>query len=180
MTIAKDKMVSINYTLKDDEGKLLDTSVGAEPLQYLHGNGYLLPKLEEALEGKNPGDKISVVLAAKDGYGEYDEKLVVEVPRDQFDTEVTIEPGMKFQADTPVGPQIVTVIKVTDKAITINGNHELAGKNLHFDVEVLEIRDASEEELKGNECSCGCNGNCDNEDECEGGNCSGGCGSCHQ
>jgi FKBP-type peptidyl-prolyl cis-trans isomerase SlyD len=182
MQIAKDKVVKINYTLTDDEGKQIDTSVGGEPLQYVHGNGYLLSKLEEALEGKTVGDKITTVIAAKDGYGEYDEKLIVEVPREQFDTSVQIEPGMQFQADTPVGPQIVTVMKVTDTSVTINGNHELAGKNLHFDVEVMEVRDATEEELKqvSGGCGCGCEGGCDceNDDEC-GGNCSGNCDGCH-
>lgn|SRR5574344_1032150 len=181
MTITKDKMVAINYTLKDDEGKMIDTSIGNEPLSYLHGNGYLLPKLEEALEGKNVGDKFSIAIAAKDGYGEYDEKLVVDVPRNQFDTSVPIEAGMQFQADTPVGPQIVTVVKVTTETVTINGNHELAGKNLNFDVEVMEVRDATEEELKQKEgCGCGgecgnCGGDCEEEGGCEGGGCNGGC-----
>ena len=180
MQIAKDKVVKINYTLTDDEGKQIDTSVGGEPLQYVHGNGYLLSKLEEALEGKTVGDKITTVIAAKDGYGEYDEKLIVDVPREQFDTSVQIEPGMQFQADTPVGPQIVTVMKVTDTSVTINGNHELAGKNLHFAVEVVEVRDATEEELKqvSGGCNCGCDGNCDGGEECEGGCSGGGCGNC--
>jgi len=177
MQIAKDKVVTINYSLKDDEGKLLDASTKTDPLQYVHGNGNLLTKLEEALEGKNPGDKISVLILAKDGYGEYDEKLIVEVPRSQFDTSVPIEVGMKFQAETPMGPQIVTVEKTTDESITINGNHELAGKNLHFDIEVMEVRDATEEELKQSSgCGCGCG--CESDDECEG-NCSGNCGQCH-
>ena len=97
MQIAKDKVVKINYTLKDDEGKQIDTSIGGEPLQYVHGNGYLLSKLEESLEGKSEGEKLSVVIAAKDGYGEYDEKLIVDVPRDQFDSSVDIQPGMQFR-----------------------------------------------------------------------------------
>lgn len=177
MNAAKDKMVSINYTLKDKDGTVIDTSVGAEPLQYLHGNGYLLPKLEAEIENKQPGDKFSVTLEPKDGYGEYDEKQVVEVPREQFDSSVEIQEGMQFAAETPYGQRIVTVKKVTEKTVTVDGNHELAGVTLFFDVEVVEVRDATEDELnRGSGCGgCGgCGGNCDDEEGCGGG--CGGCG----
>ena len=178
MIVEKDKVVTINYTLTGDDGNLIDTSVGKEPLEYIHGNGYLLPKLEEQLEGKNVGDKIKADLSAKDGYGEYNDKLVAEVPRDQFDTDMEIEVGMAFQAQTSSGPQIVTVTKVTDEAVTVDANHELAGVNLHFDVEILGIREATGDELQnglGGGCcggGCGgCGGGC-------GGDCEGGCGGC--
>lgn len=179
MVVTKDKMIAISYTLKGDDGNTIDTSVGGEPLAYLHGQGYLLPKLEEALEGKAVGDKVSVVLEPKDGYGEYDEKLVVEVPKSQFDTSVPIEVGMQFQANTPAGPQIVTVTEVTDTGVKINANHELAGKTLHFDVEIVDIHEPTEEDLKKLSGGCNCGGDCDGEcgDDCGcDGGCNGGCG----
>lgn len=182
MTVENDKYVSINYTLKDDEGKVIDSSEGKEALGYIQGRGMLLPKLEEQIAGKNPGDKFSTVLEAKDGYGEYHEELVTDVDRSNFETDMAIEPGMMFQAMTAAGPQIVRVTKVTDDKITVNGNHELAGVRLHFDVEIVEVRDATEEELAPQGCGgvCGgCGGGCGGScgDDC-GGCGSGGCGSC--
>ena len=178
MTVAKDKVVSINYTLKGDDGAVIDTSEGRAPLEYLHGHGMLLPKFEEALVGHNPGDKLICDLAAKDGYGEYDESLVMEVPREQFEIDMEIQVGMAFQAMTESGPAIVTVTKVTPEVVTVDANDSLAGKNLHFAVEVLEVRDATEDEIKsgrpaGQGCGCGgCGGS-----DCVGGGCGdGGCG----
>ncbi|MCR4580592.1 MAG: peptidylprolyl isomerase [Treponema sp.] len=178
MKIEKNKWVSIHYTLKDDDGNQLDSSVGKEPLGYLHGNGYLIFGLENELEGKNPGDKFTAVIQPKDGYGDYDPRLIVDVPRSQFETEMPIEVGMQFQAMTAQGPSIVKVIEVGDDKIKIDGNHELAGKVLHFDVEVVEVRDATEEELNPRGCgggSCGgCGGGCG---DC--GGCGGDCGGCN-
>lgn len=185
MTVEKDKVVSIHYTLKGDDGNVIDTSEGREPLEYVHGHGSLLPKFEDSILGKNPGDKFTCDLSAKDGYGEYDESLVSDVPRDQFETDMQIEEGMAFQAMTDAGPQIVVVKKVTPETITVDANHELAGQNLHFAIEVVDVRDATEDELKsgrvgggcgcggcGGDCDGGCDGDCDGE--CEDG-CSGGC-----
>ena len=176
MNIEKDKVVSINYTLTGDDGNIIDTSEGRAPLEYLHGHGMLLPKFEESLLGHAPGDKLTCDLAAKDGYGEYDESLIMEVPREQFDTDMEIQVGMAFQAMTESGPSIVTVTKVTPDVITVDANDSLAGKNLHFAVEVLEVRDATEDELKsgrpaGQGCGCGgCgDGGCGGDCECGGG-----------
>lgn len=177
MNIEKDKWVAIHYTLKDDDGKEIDSSVGGAPLGYVHGRGYLIPGLEKELEGKTTGDKFNSVIAPKDAYGEYDKELVMELDRDRFGYEGEIETGMQFQAMTPQGPSIVTVSKVDGDKITIDGNHSLAGKTLHFDVEVVEVRDATEEELNpscggcGGNCGGGCGGNC-------GGDCGSGCGGC--
>lgn len=175
MTVEKNKFVEIHYTLKDDAGELIDSSTSGEPLGYVHGKNYLLPKLEELIEGKNPGDKFSVVLEPADGYGERNEKLVAKVPRENFDSSVEIEVGMAFQADTPMGPQIVKVIEVSDSEITVDGNHELAGVRLHFDVEVVSVRDATEDELNGGCGGCGgCNGgSCNCEGDCGSGGCGG-------
>ena len=174
MKIEKNKWVTIHYTLKDDDGKQLDSSVGGEPLGYLHGNGYLIFGLENELEGKNPGDKFSAVIQPKDGYGEYDSRLIIDIPRDQF------EVGMQFQVMTQMGPSIVKVVEVNGDKIKIDGNHELAGKNLHFDVEVVDVRDATEEELNPRGCGgggCGgCGGSCG---DCGGGCGDGGCGNCN-
>jgi len=97
-------MVKIHYTLKDSDGTLIDSSSGLAPFEYLHGNGNLIPGLEAELEGKNPGDTFTVTVLPKDGYGEYDPKLHIEVPRDQFDNGSPLEVGMKFQAQTAGGP----------------------------------------------------------------------------
>lgn len=167
MKAQKDLYVTINYTLKDDDGEIIDTSVGKEPLGYVHGNNFLLPKLEEIITDKEPGEKFSVVLEAKDGYGERDERLVAKVARENFDTDLPIEVGMQFQADTPAGPQIVKVTEVTPEQITVDANHELAGVRLHFDVEVVDVRQATQEEI---DSLSGCGGGC--------GGCGGSCGGC--
>lgn len=171
MKIENNKMVKIHYTLKDSDGNEIDSSVGKEALEYLHGVGMLIPGMERALEGKEKGDKFSATIEAKDGYGEYNEAYIAEVPRDRFDTTAEIEVGQKFQAETPTGPMLVTVTKVTDSTITIDGNHELAGKSLYFDVEVVDVRDATPEEIQPYEFSGGgCGGSCSS--------CGFGCGGC--
>lgn len=176
MTIAKNKMVSIDYTLTDTEGNIIDSSKNEGPLEYLHGNGNLIPGLEAQLEGKSAGDTFAAVIAPQDAYGEYNEKLIMEVPRSQFDSSMPIEIGMKFQADTSGGQTIVKVTKITDDTITIDGNHDLAGKTLHFDINVVSVRDATPEEMTPHSgCSGGCNscgsGCGESEEECCGGCC---------
>ena len=176
MNISKDKVVKIHYTLKDVDGNVSDSSVGKEPLEYLHGNGFLIVGLERELEGKNPGDKFDVTIQPEDAYGKYDEALILDVQRSQFETNDPIEVGMQFQVMTPQGPSIVTVVEVTDDIIKINGNHELAGKVLHFDVEVVDVRELTQEEIDAMKSGCGgCGGGCG--DSCDG-DC-GGCGGCH-
>ena len=176
MKIENDKWVEIHYTLKNDEGVQLDSSVGNEPLGYVHGRGYLIPGLENLLAGHEPGDKFSAHIEPKDGYGEYNEQLIVELDRDKFEFDGEIEIGMPFQVMTPSGLSIVHVTKVEGDKITVDGNHELAGKKLCFDVEVVDVREPTEEELEpflGGGCGggCGsCGGGCDS--------CGGGCGGC--
>lgn len=168
MTITKDKFVAIEYTLKDDKGVQLDSSVGMEPLAYVHGRGYLIPGLEAELEGKKAGDKFSCTIQPENAYGLRDERLVAEIGRDRFETDMPIEVGMQFQVGTPSGPTIVTVIEVNGDKIKIDGNHEMAGKVLNFEITVVEVRDPTEEELAQLEGGCGCGGDC--------GGCGGGCG----
>ena len=158
MKIEKNKWVSIHYTLKDDKGALLDSSIGTEPLDYIHGNGYLIAGLERELEGKTAGDKFSVTIEPKDAYGQYDNQLIAEIERSQFDLDGDIEIGMHFQIMTPTGPSIVHVIEVNGDKIKVDGNHDLAGKTLNFDIEVVEVRDATEEELNPPSACGGCGG----------------------
>ncbi|HEX5514558.1 MAG TPA: peptidylprolyl isomerase [Gammaproteobacteria bacterium] len=147
MQVAKDKVVSIDYTLTDDEGSVLDTSQGRAPLAYLHGAGNIIPGLEKALEGKQVGEQITVRVPAAEAYGERDDALAQVVPLEMFQGVEQIEPGMRFQAQTSAGVQVVTVSKVEGDSVTVDGNHPLAGKPLNFDVSVIDVRDATEEEL---------------------------------
>ncbi|GHV63038.1 peptidyl-prolyl cis-trans isomerase [Spirochaetia bacterium] len=147
MTVAKNRVVSIDYTLKDDKDQLLDTTSGSEPLEYLHGYGNIIPGLERALEGKSQGDKLSVKVPAADAYGLRDDKLVTTVPLDRFDGADAVEEGMQFEAQTPDGYRVVTVTRVDGTQVTIDGNHALAGLDLNFDVTVAAVREANAEEL---------------------------------
>jgi FKBP-type peptidyl-prolyl cis-trans isomerase SlyD len=147
MQIAKDLVASIEYTLTDDAGNVIDSSVGGEPLAYLHGAGNIIPGLENALEGKTVGDSLKVTIAPQDGYGEKNEGMVQVVPKDMFQGVDTIEVGMQFHAQTEHGMQVITVAAVDGNNITVDGNHPLAGQTLNFDVKVIEVRAASPEEL---------------------------------
>jgi FKBP-type peptidyl-prolyl cis-trans isomerase SlyD len=183
MTIAKDSVVSIEYTLTDDQNEVLDSSEGMGPLEYLHGHNNLIPGLEKELEGKNVGDSFKAVIKPADAYGEVQKELVVEVERSQFPDDVEITVGMQFEAGGPDGSRIVTVTEVKDDKITVDANHPLAGETLHFDVKIVSIREATEQEkAEGLDtgCGCGCGDDCDcDDDDCghEGhGDCGCGCG----
>lgn len=147
MSIGQDSVVSIHYTLKDDEGETIDSSDGGEPLAYIHGHGNLVPGLERELTGKAAGDKLSVKVAPADGYGDYSKELVQQIPRRSLQGITHLKIGMQLQAQTPEGPRAVTVTRMTGDLVTIDGNHPLAGKNLNFDIEIAAVRDATEEEL---------------------------------
>lgn len=148
MQVSEQKVVTMNYEVADDQGQLIDRSEEGGPLAYIHGNGQLIPGLETALEGRGKGDKIAVDVPPEQGYGERDEEGVQIVARNQFDDSVEIEVGMQFEAqDDDEGHQIVTVAAVDGENITLDTNHPLAGKNLRFEVEILDVRDASAEEL---------------------------------
>ena len=149
MTIKENSAVSFHYTLTDDDGQTLDSSAGKDPLAYLHGAGNIIPGLESALAGKKIGDAMVVAVTAAEGYGEIQQELIQEVPRDAFQGVDSIEVGMQFEAQTGQGGSVpVTVTTVTDDAVTVDGNHPLAGKNLNFDVAIEDVRDATEEELE--------------------------------
>lgn len=148
MTIRNDLVVSMHYTLRDDAGEVLDSSDSGEPLAYLHGHNNIVPGLEEALTGKDVGDKVDVKVAPEQGYGEMHEELIQEVPRAAFEGVDDIQPGMRFQAETAAGPRPVVVTAITDSTVTVDGNHPLAGENLHFSVEIVETREALPEEVQ--------------------------------
>jgi FKBP-type peptidyl-prolyl cis-trans isomerase SlyD len=148
MTIAQDSVVTIHYTLKDDAGEVIDSSSSGEPLAYLHGHGNLVPGLERELTGKNVGDKLSVKLSPADGYGDFDKALVQRVPRRALKGIKNLNVGMRLHAQTPEGPQAVTVTQIQGDMVTLDGNHPLAGKNLNFDIEVTDVREATKEELE--------------------------------
>jgi len=190
MTIEKDRVVSIDYELKDEGGALIDRSEG-EPLVYLHGNENIIPGLERQLEGKKAGDKLDCVIAPADGYGERDDELVFAVSPSDFAEPGKIEVGMQFQAHQEDGVRIVTVVGVDKDEIKVDANHPLAGKSLHFSVTVKDVRAASEDELKHGHVhgddhgcgGCGCDGECDDDgcgcggddDGCSDGGCGCGC-----
>ncbi|SOB75293.1 FKBP-type peptidyl-prolyl cis-trans isomerase SlyD [Marinobacter sp. LV10R510-11A] len=146
--MAQPRVVTINYTLTNNQGEELDSSrgEGREPLAYLEGAQAIIGGLESALNEKNVGDQVKVSVEPAEGYGEINEELVQPVPRTAFEGVESIEPGMQFQAQTPDGPQVVRVMEVNEETVTIDANHPLAGETLHFDVEVLEARDATDEE----------------------------------
>lgn len=147
MQIASNAAVAFHYTLTDDAGQVIDSSAGREPLSYLHGQGQIVPGLEKQMEGRVAGDKFNADVAAAEGYGEFQQELVQAVPREAFQGVADIQPGMQFQGHGPQGVFNVTVTKVEDGTVHIDGNHPLAGKTLHFAIEVTDVRAASEEEL---------------------------------
>jgi FKBP-type peptidyl-prolyl cis-trans isomerase SlyD len=146
--IAADSVVLIHYTLKDDQGKVLDSSSGGDPLAYIQGHGNLVPGLEKALEGKSSGNRIEVTLAPDEGYGKRNEALVQRVPKRSLQGMGEIRKGMQFQAQTDEGMRIFTVKTIVGDMVTLDGNHPLADQTLHFDVEVVEVRGATAEELE--------------------------------
>jgi len=148
MIIKPNAVAAITYTLKDDEGKTIDTNVGRSPLYYLHGHGNLVPGLEKELEGKGKGDRVQTVVAPEQGYGTYDETRTFEVPNADLGPNINPQKGMVLSMRGPGGGAIpVTVIKVKLNSVVLDGNHELAGKNLHFDVTIDDVRKATKEEL---------------------------------
>lgn len=147
MQATRDTVVSMHYTLTDDQGTVLDSSSGGEPLSYLHGHGNIISGLEKALEGTEQGHKSKVTVDAADGYGERRDEMVVAAPREQFDPSMDLKPGLQVMAQGPNGPVVFTVQDVGEAEVTLDGNHPLAGRTLHFEVEVTEVRAATEEEL---------------------------------
>jgi FKBP-type peptidyl-prolyl cis-trans isomerase SlyD len=147
MQISENSVVAIEYTLIDDQGQVIDTSDGREPLVYLHGHSNIIPGLEQAIEGQEPGAELEVTVPPEDGYGPYRDELVQDVPREAFAGVDKVEPGMSFRAESNSGPMTVLVREVGDETVTVDGNHALAGKVLNFKVAVKSVREATAEEI---------------------------------
>ena len=145
--ILKDKVVAIHYTLTGDDGEVVDSSQGQEPLQYLHGYGEIIVGLEKNLEGMKPGDDFKVKIAPDEGYGGYDNELVHQVPLEALQGVEDVEIGMVFTTETEHGTAQFVVTEVECDKVTLDANHPLAGKNLNFEGSVVEVRDASSEEI---------------------------------
>jgi FKBP-type peptidyl-prolyl cis-trans isomerase SlyD len=146
--IGENKVVDIHYELTDDQGNVLDSSKGAEPLSYLHGAGNIIPGLEKALAGKTEEDSFDVRIEAEEGYGEVMAELVQTLPRSAFQGVDNVEVGMNFEAQAPNGQvQRVRVTDVEGDEVVIDANHPLAGVPLNFHVDVVGVRDATEEEI---------------------------------
>ena len=148
MTIAANEAVSIDYTLTNDAGEVIDSSAGGAPLVYLQGAGNIIPGLEKALEGKAVGDELEISVEPEDAYGEYSAELVSTLSSSMFEGVDQLEVGMQFHASAPDGQmQIVTIRDLDGDDVTVDGNHPLAGQRLNFKVKVVAVRDASEEEV---------------------------------
>lgn len=148
MKATHQKVVVLDYTLTDDEGSIIDESQGGD-FVYLHGYQNIIPGLEQAMEGKQAGDEFDVTISPADGYGEFDEGKIQVVPKAAFPDDTELQPGMQFHAQSPEGQVIeATVTQIEEANVTIDANHALAGKTLHFKIKVIDIRDASAEELE--------------------------------
>lgn len=147
MQITSGKVVAIDYTLTDDNGQVLDSSEGKQPLVYLHGEGQIIFGLEKALNGKSVGDSLNVKVSPEEGYGERDETKIVTVSRDKLKGLSNIKEGMQLSSRTEQGQINFVVAKIEGDSVTLDGNHGLAGQNLNFDVTVRDIRPATAEEI---------------------------------
>lgn len=147
MHIDTHKVVTLNYTLTDDDGNVIDQSQDGS-FVYLHGANNIVTGLENALQGRSAGEAFSVSVRPEEGYGVPDDERVQEVPRNMFEAGTEIEPGMQFHAQGPNGAHlVVTVVGVAEDQVTVDGNHPLAGVTLNFDIDVLDVRDATHEEI---------------------------------
>ncbi|CZF77699.1 FKBP-type peptidyl-prolyl cis-trans isomerase SlyD [Grimontia celer] len=146
--IEDNKVVKIDYTVKDEEGQLIDTSEGKDPLAYLHGAGNIIPGLEKALAGRAEGEEFSVQIQPDDAYGQRNEALIQVVERGVFQGVEQLDVGMVFNAQGPQGNIQVTIIAIEGDEVTIDGNHPLAGVVLQFEGVIREVRDATAEEIE--------------------------------
>jgi FKBP-type peptidyl-prolyl cis-trans isomerase SlyD len=146
MEITTQKVVTIDYTLTDDQGEVIESNVGGQSLAYLHGVGALIPGLEEALEGHRQGDTVEVTVPPEKAYGPRSDDMIQRVPKERFNTDRELEIGMQFQARSEHGMQILTIKGIEGDQVTVDANHPLAGQTLRFEVAIREVREATEEE----------------------------------
>lgn len=149
MKISDNKIASLSYTLKNDDGAVLDKADNESPFLYMHGTGGIIKGLEKALENKQVDDTFNLIVAPEEAYGERDPNLTEAVPRTMFEgiEDENLVAGAQFHAQTAQGTQIITIADVEGDMVKIDANHPLAGETLHFDVAILDVRDATEEEI---------------------------------
>ena len=148
MGIESNKVVTINFTLKDSDGNVLESTENTESFSYISGNNQILPKLEDTVNQMIIGTKKDVVIKAAEGYGEYNEAAVQQIDKKEFPEDIKLEEGMRLIANSPDGKQMPFIInKIEENEVTVDFNHPLAGKNLEFNVELLDVRDATPEEM---------------------------------
>ena len=149
MEVASNCVVSINFTLQNDKGELLDSSSEGSPLVYLHGVEGIIPALEADLAGKTAGEEFSVTITPEQGFGDRDDGLIVDVPRGNFPEGQELSPGMQFQAEDPNSgdTRLLTITVIGDDSVTVDANHPLAGMTLSFEGTVHDVRAATEDEL---------------------------------
>ena len=149
MAIGQNKVVTMNYTLKDGQGNIVQTTENKEPFQFMSGGKQILPKLEEEINAMIIGSKKNVKIPAKEAYGEYSEQAIQQVKKENFPANVDLKVGMEFVANSPEGHQMPFVVKeIKNEEITVDFNHPLAGMDLEFDVELIDVRDATLEEMQ--------------------------------
>lgn len=147
MLVGPNCVVSIYYTLTNDQGEVMDQSPEGQPLSYLHGTSGIIPGLEKELTGKVAGDAFEVTINPEEAYGPHRQEMVQEIPRGSFPPDIEIQPGMQFNAQTPNGPVTVMVTAVQEETVIVDGNHPLAGKTLHFEGKIDTVREATQEEM---------------------------------
>ena len=147
MNIEKHSVVQMHYKLTNGEGMLLDSSEGREPLTYLHGKKMLIEGLEKQLDGKKIGDKFKAEVKADEAYGQKHDDMIHVVPKSNFNGDGELKPGLQIQIDTNQGMQMALITKVEGEDVTVDMNHPLAGMDLTFDVEIIEVRKATTEEI---------------------------------
>jgi FKBP-type peptidyl-prolyl cis-trans isomerase SlyD len=176
MKIEANKVVSVHYALFNETGEMIESSHNSQPLTFIQGAGMLIKGFGDAMEGRTENESFSFTVSPEDGYGEYRDDLVFEMPKERFSDIPGLEEGMALRMESPNGAMIVRVSGIDDDKVSLDGNHPLAGVGLRFDVEVLEVRDATPDELDkiarraAEEESCG--GSC--SDSCCS-SCGGGC-----
>ncbi|MBN2803974.1 MAG: peptidylprolyl isomerase [Deltaproteobacteria bacterium] len=161
MKIQNEAYVEIDYTLTDQTGKVVDKSEPGSPLGFIYGQGQIIPGLEKAIAGMGVDESKNVVVPPSEGYGDVSEEMFQEIPKDNFPSDSTLTAGQEFQANTPHGVMRFVIHEIKDDAIVVDLNHPLAGQDLHFDVKIVTVREATDDELNphcngGHECSsCG-------------------------
>ncbi len=161
MKVQNEAYVEIDYTLTDDDGNVVDKSHPGSPLGFIWGQGQIIPGLEKAIKGMSVNDTMQITVAPEDGYGDASDEMFQEIPKDNFPDGTNLVAGQEFQADTPHGVMKFIIHEIKTDAIIVDLNHPLAGKNLNFDVKIVNVREATEEELHpycdgGHDCStCG-------------------------